>query len=299
MENSVQPKTSIIMPVYNGEKYLAEAVESILDQTFKEFEFLIINDGSRDGTATILSQYRDPRIKVIDNGKNIGLTKSLNKGLEVSRGKYIARQDADDISNPYRIEKQVHMFEEDRLLGLVSSFFKIMDDHGRTLRTVTPPKEEEAIRQSILNSNPFCHGAAMFRRDAIERLGGYREFFKYAQDYDLWLRISERYKVRNVGEVLYRWRKSKDCISDQKRMEQSQYAMVAITQAMKRKKSEKDDIDRGLTPLWPEIKDLPEGLKEQLLNYHVINVIDSIKMFRLGEALIESKNYLKTKLMLI
>jgi hypothetical protein len=299
MEKSVPPKTSIIMPVYNGGKYLAQAVESILNQTFKEFEFLIINDGSTDGTATILGNYPDPRIKVIDNGKNIGLTKSLNKGLEVSRGEYIARQDADDISDPYRIEKQVHLFEEDRSLGLVGSFFKIMDEHGRTLRTVTVPTEEEAIRQSILNSNPFCHGAAVFRREAIERLGGYREFFKYAQDYDLWLRISEKYRVRNMGEVLYGWRKSEDSISDKKRVEQSQYAMVAITQAMKRKEGKMDDIDRGMTPLWPEVKDLTEGLKQQLLNCHIINMIDSIKMFRIGEALVESKNYLRTKLMLI
>lgn len=292
------PKVTVLMSVFNDEKYLMKSIDSILKQTYKDFEFLIVNDGSTDRTTEILKKYRDPRIRIIDNGKNIGLTKSLNKGLEASRGRYIARQDADDISDPYRIEKQVNALEENRLLGLVSSFFKIIDEKGRTLRTVKVPTEEEDILKSILNYNPFCHGSAMFRKEPIERFGGYREFFKYAQDYDLWLRISERYEVRNMGEVLYEWRKSKESISDRKRIEQCQYAMIAINQAIRRRQGGRDDIDKGLSPAQPGMKDLTEGLKEQLLNYHIINMIDSIKVLRVGEALIEFKNYLKARLML-
>ncbi len=292
------PKVSIVMPVHNGERYLREAMESILSQSHENLEFLIIDDGSTDGTSAILKNYNDARIKIIQNDEREGLTKSLNKAIQIASAKYIARQDADDISDQYRIEKQLRMVEEDRLLGLVSSCFKIIDEHGRTLRLVNLPIEDVEIRKSILNLNVFCHGAAMFRREAIEFLGGYREFFKYAQDYDLWLRILERYNVRNTAEVLYGWRKSTDSISSQKLIEQSQYAMAAIIQAKQRKQYGKDDIDRGLTPLMPEIKDLTEGLKQKILNYHYINMIESISKFRPKEALIESKNYIRTKLML-
>lgn len=299
MGNSLQPKVSIVMPVYNRRKYLPEAIESILSQSFKDFEFLIINDGSTDGTIEILSRYRDPRIRIIDNEVNIGLTRSLNKGLKVSRGKYIARQDADDISDASRIEKQVRAFEEDHSLGLVGSFFKIIDERDRPLRTVIVPMKDIDIRGAILDHNLFCHGSTMFRKEAVQRVGGYREFFKYAQDYDLWLRISEHYRVGNIGEVLYGWRKDKDSISDRKRIEQCQYAMVAIAQAGLRRKGDRDEIDRGFIPVQPRVRDLTKGLKQQLLNYHLINMLDSIKMFKVCEALVESGYYIKTKVMLM
>jgi len=299
MGNSPSLKVSIVMPVYNREKYLPKAIESILTQTFEDFEFLIINDGSTDGTSEILSRYRDPRMRIIENRENIGLTKSLNRGLEESRGRYVARQDADDISNASRIEKQVRAFEEDPALGLVGSFFNIIDEWDRTLRTVIVPIEDKEIRGSILDHNPFCHGSTMFRKEAIQKVGGYREFFKYAQDYDLWLRVSEHYRVGNIGEVLYGWRKDKDSISDRKRIEQYQYAMVAITQAAIRRKGLQDDIDRGFLPVPPRVRDLPKGLKHQLINYHLMNMVDSIKTFKIAEALVESGYYIKTRLMLI
>lgn len=287
------------MPVYNKEKYLSKSIESILGQTFEDFEFLIVNDGSTDRTSEILCKYKDPRIRIIENYENIGLTKSLNRGLEIATGEYVARQDADDISDSSRIEKQVRAFEEDKTLGLVGSFFNIIDEGGRILRTVIVPMEDRDIRRWILDHNPFCHGSTMFRKEAIQKVGGYRAYFKYAQDYDLWLRISEHYRVGNIGEVLYFWRKEKNSISGEKHFEQYQYAMLALMQAALRKKCLEDDIDRGLSPVLPEVRNLTKGLKQQLLNYHLTNILDSIKMLKISEALVESVYYIKTRLMLM
>jgi len=116
-----RPKISVIMSVYNGEKYLREAIESILNQTFRDFEFIIINDGSTDKTSEILSSYNDPRIVIINNKRNIGLTKSLNKGLKMVKGEYIARQDADDVSLPERLERMVNFLDMNRDVGLLGS----------------------------------------------------------------------------------------------------------------------------------------------------------------------------------
>jgi len=110
-----KPKISVIMSVYNGEKYLGEAIDSVLGQTFTDFDFIIVNDGSTDGSPGIIQSYRDERIRVINNEKNIGLTKSLNKAIKESGGEYIARQDADDISLPERFEEQVWFLEEQHL----------------------------------------------------------------------------------------------------------------------------------------------------------------------------------------
>ena len=127
------PKVTVLMSVYNGEKYLQEAIDSILEQTFKDFEFLIINDGSTDKTGEILESYHDLRIKIINNEKNIGLTKSLNKGLKLARGEYIARQDADDISMPERLEKEVEFLETHQDYAVVGAFAKIINKNSEIL----------------------------------------------------------------------------------------------------------------------------------------------------------------------
>lgn len=291
----INPKVTVLMSVYNGERYLRQAIDSILNQTFKDFEFIIINDCSTDNTSNILNSYDDPRIKIIINDQNIGLTKSLNKGIEIANGEYIARQDADDISYPHRIERQIKCFEKDRLLGLLSCSYNIIDENGRVIRKVRVPIGEENILGLILDHNPFCHGSAMFLKKAVVEVGGYREFFIFAQDYDLWLRISEKYKVKNIDDILYNLRKNKDSISSRKRIEQCQYAMVAIRQSMKRKKNLNgdDEIGKGLNPELPKINQLTKGLKKDLINYHFFNIKDSIKLRRFKECVIEIINYLK------
>ncbi|MCP8319033.1 MAG: glycosyltransferase, partial [Candidatus Methylarchaceae archaeon HK01B] len=127
------PKITILMSVYNGEKYLREAIDSILNQTFKDFEFLIINDGSTDRTVEILRSYHDSRIKIITNEKNMGLTKSLNKGLKIARSEYVARMDADDISYPRRLEVQYEYMKKNPDVGIVGSWNDVIDDKGNTI----------------------------------------------------------------------------------------------------------------------------------------------------------------------
>ena len=124
------PKITVLMPVYNGEKYLREAIGSILNQTFNDFEFLIINDSSTDSTREIILSYDDTRIRLEDNEKNIGLTHSLNKGLRLAKGKYVARMDADDISLPDRLEKQLAVIENNTDVSIVACWIDIIDKNN-------------------------------------------------------------------------------------------------------------------------------------------------------------------------
>ncbi len=130
---SENPKVSVIMSVYNGDKYLREAIESILNQTFTDFEFIIVNDGSTDNSLEIIESYDDERIKTINNKKNIGLTKSLNKALKFAKGKYIARQDADDVSLPNRFEKQVEYLDSHPEVALVGTSVYLIDENGKII----------------------------------------------------------------------------------------------------------------------------------------------------------------------
>jgi len=211
------PKVSVVMSVYNSERYLLEAVESILRQTFTDFEFIIVDDGSTDGTWEILTSYatEDPRIVLIRNEKNIGLTQSLNKGLVLARGEYIARQDADDVSEPERLEKQVAYLEAYPLVGLVGTAYEIISGDGQLLTTVYPPTDNGALQERLLEGNCFCHGAVVFRRICLAHVGGYREAFRTAQDHDLWLRISEHFDLASLPDRLYRYRFHSTAVSVQ------------------------------------------------------------------------------------
>jgi len=237
------PKVTFLMSVYNGEKYLQEAVDSILGQTFKDFEFLIINDGSTDKTGEILESYNDPRIKVINNEKNIGLTKSLNKGLRLARGEYIARQDADDISMPERLEKEVEFLEQNRNIGLVGTDYLIINKKGEIVHNVKCLKGSRELKAKLLEGNQFAHGSVMLRRECIDKVGSYREEFKFAQDYDFYLRITEVYDVVNISsEPLYKWRIDSKSISVAKKALQDKYALLAIELAKERKRFGKDKL---------------------------------------------------------
>jgi glycosyltransferase involved in cell wall biosynthesis len=236
----IHPTISVVMSVYNGEKYVDQSVKSILNQTFKDFEFIIIDDGSTDNTLTILLSYKDERIRLIKNEANIGLTKSLNKGIGLASGEYIARQDADDISLPQRFEKQVTFFNENPEYGLVGCRCYRVDLNNKTIGKELFFTEHNDIVSMLLNDNHFVHSSVMLRKDCIDKVGSYNEYLKYAQDYDLWLRISEYYKVANLGEFLHLWRYSKHGISVNQRKEQKKYALLVKDEFIKRviKKSE-------------------------------------------------------------
>lgn len=249
-------KVTVLMSVYNGGRYLREAIGSILNQTFRDFEFLIINDGSTDSTREIISSYDDYRIRLINNEVNIGLTKSLNKGLAAAKGKYIARMDADDISLPTRLQKQVEFLDEHFTVGLVGTAVVQIDEKGRTVVEIPLLTESAKIQEELLFGNQFCHGSIMFRKECVEKAGKYREEFKYAQDYDLYLRMAEYYELSNLNDFLYKWRLVVNSISVSRKLKQDRYAILARKCAKERKigkekivfsrqRWEADDKDEG------------------------------------------------------
>lgn len=228
------PAVTVLMSVYNGEKYLREAIDSILNQTFNDFIFLIIDDGSTDRSAEVMRSYSDQRIQFIQNKSNLGLTRSLNEGLQLATCKYIARQDADDISLPGRLEKQIRFLDEHMDVGLVSSSYIKINVDGEEIGFKKLPAEDNEIRERLLRFNCFCHPSAVFRKECVERVGAYRVIFEAAQDYDLWLRIAEEYEVANIEEPLCKWRITPESISTSKKAQQEHYHHMASDLAIQR-----------------------------------------------------------------
>jgi glycosyltransferase involved in cell wall biosynthesis len=193
------PQVSVVLPVWNGERYLKQTIESILAQRFSDFELIIVDDGSTDGTPHVIKSFdSDPRIRCYRQ-PNMGLVAALNKGLELSRGEFIARIDADDFSMPERLALQTETLVKDPSVAVVGSAIRIVDENGHLLRDVTYPA---SANTRMANECALAHAAVMFRKDVIMRLGGYREAFRHAEDYDLWLRVSEISAIRNLGETL-------------------------------------------------------------------------------------------------
>jgi hypothetical protein len=202
-----QPKVSVLMSVYNGERYLREAVESILNQTSTDFEFIIVDDGSTDSTQSILESYDDPRLLLARNQENIGLTRSLNKGLALAQGEYVARMDADDIAMPYRFEKQIAFLEKHSETGILGSNGRLIDANGRERGLYQLPPSDLQIRWRFLLANPFLHPTVMIRRNVLAQNGLiYDEAFQATQDYELWTRILKYTRGANLSELLIQYR---------------------------------------------------------------------------------------------
>ena len=193
------PAVTVLMSVHNGLPFLAEAVSSVLAQTFKNFEFLILDDASTDGTADYLRTFSDPRVRVITLRENIGLTAALNRGLRESRGELIARQDADDLSHPRRLELQFGFLKANPACAVVGSQARLVDARGRTLGKKNFPLGYRGICFAHLFDNALAHSAVMFRRSTVD---GYDETFTASQDYELWSRLSERHALANLPQRL-------------------------------------------------------------------------------------------------
>jgi glycosyltransferase involved in cell wall biosynthesis len=191
---------TVLMPVHDGERYVAEAVDSVLGQHWRDFEFVIVDDGSTDRTAEILASVRDPRIRVLTNDARLGIARSLNRGLDAATSPLIARQDADDRSHPSRLAEQLAFFDAHPGLALLGTQVRLLDARGRLSR---PPGWQRptgcaAIRFQLLFDNAFLHSTVMFRRDA----GRYDESVATAEDYDLWSRIAAGHAVANLPRTL-------------------------------------------------------------------------------------------------
>ena len=189
------------MSVWNALPYVHEAVRSILDQTCRDFEFIVIDDGSTDGTGEALEHYDDTRLQVHRRQQNVGLTKRLNEAIRLARGKYIARMDADDVSHRERFEKQVAFLDAHPDVALVGTFCRSVQPGGRVEEWVYPTADER-IRAEMVRRNPFVHGSVVMRRAALDAVGFYNESLRYVQDYDLWGRIAAKFQTANLPEFL-------------------------------------------------------------------------------------------------
>ena len=225
------PALSVAMSVYNGERFLAEAVDSILAQSFADFEFLILDDGSTDATAAIIADYasRDSRIRPIIR-ENRGLVASLNQLLEEARAPIIARMDADDIALPDRFEKQMAFLAAHPDHGVVGSWSRDMAEDGGPYVTMghDHPVTHEEFLHNIRHGGPLlCHPAVMYRRDIVRAQGGYHAAFRHCEDLDLWLRLASVTRMANLPERLIRYRHYSGQVSKRHATEQQVGAAIA------------------------------------------------------------------------
>lgn len=199
------PKVSVLMPAYNAEKYIADAMESILNQTFQDFELIVLNDCSRDGTEGIILSYDDPRIVYVKNPENMGVAGTLNRGLELAKGEYIARMDADDISLPDRLEKQVQYLDEHPKVAVLGTNVELFDENG-VISTGWSSTDPAQMKVDLLFSCGLAHPSVMMRRNVIQELGGYDLAFEGLEDYQLWCRVAKHYDVTTLPDLLFRYR---------------------------------------------------------------------------------------------
>jgi glycosyltransferase involved in cell wall biosynthesis len=201
-KSSPVPKISVLMPAYNAEKYITEAIDSILAQTFADFEFIIINDGSTDRTAEIVRSYKDPRIVFVDNEKNQGLITVLNQGMDMARGEYIARMDADDISLPERFAKQIAFMDAHPDVGLLGTQLQIFG--YRHWKSSYP---EKIGILDIHKINHINHPTVMLRKSVFDKYNlRYNHDYIACEDYELWSRVVRYTKVANLPDVLLKYR---------------------------------------------------------------------------------------------
>jgi glycosyltransferase involved in cell wall biosynthesis len=241
------PRITVLLPVYNGERFLREAIDSILGQTWEDFELLVVNDGSTDGTATILRDYSDPRLHVITNEHNTGVPASLNRGLAHAKGEYVARIDADDLALPERLAEQLHYLDRHPLVGLVASATEVVDKDGAAIRvedhgTLSP----EQLYYTLTFVNCIASSSVTFRRGLVLKTGGYDESMSYAIDYDLWLRVSRRAKIVKLRKVLAKWRDTETNISHRFKAEQSAFADTAYLKNLRALMGTSINVDDAL-----------------------------------------------------
>ena len=223
---SNNPKISVVLPVYNGARYLREAIESILNQTFSDFEFIIIDDGSTDDTPKIFDAYNDVRIIRVGNERHVGLVASLNYGLEIARGEFIARMDSDDVSYPERFERQIRFLEENSSVGVLGTNVAITGSRGKRMSVLKEPPTHELIHWKMLFSTAVIHPAVMMRREIVVREGGYNPAFIGIEDTELWTRLIIKTKFANLQEILLDYRLHSKSISSTRNEKQHRQGIM-------------------------------------------------------------------------
>ena len=245
-----QPEISIVIPVWNGERYLRQTLDSILAQDLADFELLVIDDGSTDGTADILREYsRDPRLR-IHSQENQGLVKTRNIGLRLASCELLAFIDADDLAVPTRMSLQAAYLKAHPDVAAVGSHILYIGPDGRPLRTLRYPTGPAQVASALQSHNALAQPAIMIRRSVALAVGGYRGAFKFgAEDYDLWLRISECHAVDNLPEVLTHYRIHGESITHTRRADQLIAAFGAMCSARRRRNGQADPIEGQDSPI--------------------------------------------------
>lgn len=203
------PKVSILMPVYNAEQYLPQALDSIVSQSFEDWELILINDGSTDGSESIIMDYDDERIFYIKNPVNLKLIKTLNKGIDYCGGQYIARMDADDICHPDRLKRQVEFLDSHPQVLMCGTAAEVIDNRGKQTGNIHNLTSDDYLQINLMFSPSFIHPSMMIRTEVLKE-NKYDEAYKHVEDYDLWCRMARLGKVANIDDELlrYRWHDS-------------------------------------------------------------------------------------------
>jgi hypothetical protein len=209
-----KPAVTVLLPAHNAERFVAQSVESVLGQTFRDFELLAMDDGSTDATGSILDSFarRDSRVTVFHEPKQ-GLIATLNRGLRLARGKFLARQDADDESLPDRFRCQIEFLEAHPAVGVVGTAITVINTQGHPVRSHAYPLSNAEIKEWLKSGSAFAHPAVMMRAEALGGIGEYRKAFEHGEDYDLWLRLAEHWEMANLAEPLLRYRQHESQVS--------------------------------------------------------------------------------------
>jgi len=194
-------RVSVLIGAYDSAPTLRRAIDAILGQTLTDLELIVVDDGSTDDSVAIARSTGDPRVRVLEMGRNVGIARSLNAGIEAARAPIVAVQDADDHSEPTRLERQLEALRVSPAVAVVGSRMREVDGEGRELAPRTSFAAGD-VRPVLMRFNPIPNGCAAFRRDAVLAVGGYDPRYRYATEYDLWLRLAERWEVRALDEVL-------------------------------------------------------------------------------------------------
>lgn len=208
MTKTSTPAISVITPVYNTEKYIAECINSILKQTFKDFELIIIDDCSTDRTWSIVKKFalKDTRIRAFKNKKNLGIAGNRNKGLSKARGKYVVWQDADDVSMPYRLKMQFEYMERHKRVGIAGGYLKFFNEHNPNMGVRKYATDDTTLRSKIFRYSPVAQPAAIIRRQCLVEVGGYNLAYPPSEDLDMSFRIGEKYRFGNIPKIMIKYR---------------------------------------------------------------------------------------------
>ena len=273
---AMTPQVSVVMPVRNGARWLGEAIESVLSQTFGELELVIIDDGSTDDTPCVLDEYarRDGRVRVIAQPQ-LGLASALNRGVGEVGAEVIARLDADDRMQPERIERQIGFFRAHPETALLGSWAEKIDQHGRHLGWLRPQTRARELIATLQRTNSFIHSSIMVRSEIVRRLGGYRPAFKAAEDYDLWLRIAEVAPIATLPETLVQYRRHGGNVTTREQIRQAFSARLAQSSAKARRETGIDPAN-GLAapPDWNSASSAAAFFSSYVKMYRLLDVAD-------------------------